>query len=60
MRECPKCGSNRVYKCSKLNEKTGYIDIWYGCMNCSNTSDEHRSDTSDGILLMKDWNDLAS
>lgn len=60
MRQCPKCGSDRVYRCSKLNEKTGYTEIWYGCMHCSYVSEVHRSDTSDGVLLMSEWHDLAS
>ena len=60
MRHCPNCGSNRVYKCSKLNETTGYIDISYGCMNCNYTSEICSSDSDKGIQLMKDWNDLDS
>ena len=60
MRQCPKCGSNKVYKCSKLNKTTGYINIWYGCMYCSYTSEEYPSDTDKGIELMSDWNDLES
>ena len=60
MRQCPNCGSTKVYKCSKLNETTGYINIWYGCRNCSYTSEEYPSDTDKGIELMSDWNDLAS
>ena len=60
MRQCPKCGSNKVYKCSKLNKTTGYINIWYGCMHCYYTSEEYPSDTDKGIELMSDWNDLAS
>lgn len=60
MRECPMCKSNRVYKCSKLNNKTGYIDIWYGCMQCSYISEEEVSDSERGISLMIIWNDITS
>lgn len=58
MRQCPECGSNRVYKCSKLNETTGNTIIWYGCMQCSYNSEECENNTDSGITLMEKWNDL--